>query len=69
MFALLNAVAVLRYIQSNFSKSELKYVFTIGALVAAGAVFLLVVLLTYAGVIAPWSGRYTTYPSTTVKSV
>ena len=58
VFALLNAVAILRYLQSKLTSTEIKYVFTIGVLVAAGAVFLAVVLLTYAGVIAPWSGRY-----------
>ena len=58
VFALLNAVAILNYLQSRLSKSELRYVFTIGALVAAAVVFSAVVLLTYAGVIAPWSGRF-----------
>lgn len=58
VFALLNAVAVLRYLQSKLSSSEIKYVFTIGVLIAGAAVFCVVVLLTYAGVIAPWSGRY-----------
>ena len=58
VFALLNAVAILRYLQSKLSSSEIKYVFTIGVLIAGAAVFCVVVLLTYAGVIAPWSGRY-----------
>ncbi len=58
VFALLNAVAILRYLQSKLSSSEIKYVFTIGVLIAAAAVFCVVVLLTYAGIIAPWSGRY-----------
>lgn len=58
VFGLLNAVAILRYLQSKLSSSEIKYVFTIGVLIAAAAVFLVVVLLTYAGVIAPWSGRF-----------
>lgn len=58
IFALLNAVAVLRYLQSKLSSTEIKYVFTIGVLIAAAVVFCVVVLLTYAGVIAPWSGRY-----------
>ncbi|KAI9554306.1 hypothetical protein GHT06_019578 [Daphnia sinensis] len=58
VFALLNAVAVLRYLQSKLSSTEIKYVFTIGVLIAGAAVFCVVVLLTYAGVIAPWSGRF-----------
>lgn len=57
IFALLNAVAVLRYLQSKLSSSEIKHVFTFGMLIAAGIVFSAVVLLTYAGIIAPWSGR------------
>lgn len=58
VFALLMAVATLRYLQTVLSKAEFKYVFTVGALVAALLVFLTVVALTYAGVIAPWSGRF-----------
>lgn len=58
VFALLMAVAALRYLQSVLSKSEFKYIFTVGALGAAVAVFLTVVFLTYAGIIAPWSGRF-----------
>lgn len=54
---MLNAVAVMRYLQSKLSSKEIKYVFTIGVLAASAIVFLAVVLLTYAGVIAPWSGR------------
>lgn len=57
VFALLNAVAILRYLQSKLSTSEIKNVFAFGVLIAAGIVFCVVVLLTYAGVIAPWSGR------------
>lgn len=58
VFALLMAVAVLKYLQSILSKAEFKYIFTVGALTAAVTVFLTVVALTYAGVIAPWSGRF-----------
>ncbi|XP_044730393.1 dolichyl-diphosphooligosaccharide--protein glycosyltransferase subunit STT3B isoform X2 [Chrysoperla carnea] len=58
VFALLIAVGILKYLQSILSKSEFKYLFTVGLLSAAGVVFLTVVALTYAGVIAPWSGRF-----------
>ena len=58
VFALLNAVAVLRFLQSRLSKTELRYTFIVGGLVAGGVVLSAVVLLTYAGVIAPWSGRF-----------
>lgn len=58
VFALLMAVAVLKYFQSVLSKSEFKKLFIFGAIVAAGAVFLVVVLLTMMGIVAPWSGRF-----------
>lgn len=51
------AVAVLKYLQSVLSKAEFKYLFTMGAAIAAGVVFFTVVVLTYSGFIAPWSGR------------
>lgn len=58
VFALLIAMAVLKYLQSVLSKAEFKYFFMVAALLAPVLVFLTVVGLTYAGVIAPWSGRY-----------
>ena len=56
VFALLQAVALLKYLQTFITKSEFKYLFLAG-LGAAGAVFLVVVGLTWGGVVAPWSGR------------
>jgi len=58
VFMLLIAVAALKYIQSFLSKAEFRYFFTFATLAAAGIVFATVVVLTYAGVIAPWSGRF-----------
>lgn len=58
VFALLFAVAVLKYLQSVMTKSEFKSLVIWGGLAAAGVVFATVVGLTYAGYIAPWSGRY-----------
>lgn len=58
VFALMMAVAALKYLQSVLSKAEFKYLFTVGVTMAAGVVFLTVVILTYSGFIAPWSGRY-----------
>lgn len=58
VFALMFAVATLKYLQSVLSKSEFKSLFIFGGLISAGVVFLTVVLLTYTGYIAPWSGRY-----------
>ena len=57
VFALLQAVAVLKYLQTFLSKSEFKYFFFVAGTAAAGLVFLTVVGLTWAGVVAPWSGR------------
>ena len=57
MFALLQAYAVLNYVQSFLSKSEFKYFFFVAVTLAAGIVFAAVVGLTWLGVIAPWSGR------------
>ena len=57
VFALLQAVAVSSYLKNFLTKSEFKYFFFLASSVAAGLVFLTVVGLTWAGVIAPWSGR------------
>ncbi|XP_017774410.1 PREDICTED: dolichyl-diphosphooligosaccharide--protein glycosyltransferase subunit STT3B [Nicrophorus vespilloides] len=58
VFALIIAVATLKYLQSMLSKSEFKSLFIFGGMIAASVVFLTVVILTYAGYIAPWSGRF-----------
>merc|ERR1711936_556506 len=58
VFALLQAVALLKYLQNYLTKSEFKTFFFFAASSAAGLVFLTVVGLTWAGVIAPWSGRF-----------
>ena len=58
VFALLQAVALLKYVQSFLSKSEFKFFFFMAASIAAGLVFLTVVGLTWMGVVAPWSGRF-----------
>ncbi|CAE1262112.1 STT3 [Acanthosepion pharaonis] len=58
VFALLNAYAALRYIQSHLTKAEFRYFFIISIVASAGLVFLTVVGLTWAGFIAPWSGRF-----------
>lgn len=58
VFVLLIAVAVLKHMQTILSKQEFKKLFIVGGIVAAGIVFATVVLLTMAGVIAPWSGRF-----------
>uniref|UniRef100_A0A1B6E412 dolichyl-diphosphooligosaccharide--protein glycotransferase n=1 Tax=Clastoptera arizonana TaxID=38151 RepID=A0A1B6E412_9HEMI len=58
VFVLLLAISALKYMQSILSKSEFKFLFFTAAVGSGAVVFLTVVLLTYAGVIAPWSGRF-----------
>lgn len=58
VFALLIAVGVLKHLQTILTKQEFKRLFIFGGLAAAAVVFLTVVGLTMAGVIAPWSGRF-----------
>lgn len=60
VFALLQAFAFLTYLRSLMSKADFKqfqFAFFATALGAAALIFLAVVGLTWAGVIAPWSGR------------
>ncbi|XP_028967977.1 dolichyl-diphosphooligosaccharide--protein glycosyltransferase subunit STT3B [Galendromus occidentalis] len=58
VFGLLNAVAFLKYLQGYFSNREMKalIILSIFVLVIVGVVGL--VLLTMAGYVAPWSGRF-----------
>merc|ERR1712038_2109370 len=58
VFALLQAVAISNYLRNFLTKSEFKYFFFLASSIAAGLVFLTVVGLTWAGVVAPWSGRF-----------
>merc|ERR1719323_1534123 len=58
VFALLQAVAFFNYLQNYLTKAEFKTVFFVGGSLAAGLVFAVVVGLTWAGVVAPWSGRF-----------
>ncbi|XP_015784872.1 dolichyl-diphosphooligosaccharide--protein glycosyltransferase subunit STT3B [Tetranychus urticae] len=58
VFLLINAYAVLKYFQSVMTKQEFKYFFLTATVSVACVVFLGVVGLTYAGYIAPWSGRF-----------
>lgn len=58
IFALLITVGTLKHIQSVLTKADFKVIFIVGGVAAAFVVFFTVVLLTYLGVIAPWSGRF-----------
>ncbi|XP_030856257.1 dolichyl-diphosphooligosaccharide--protein glycosyltransferase subunit STT3B [Strongylocentrotus purpuratus] len=57
-FVLLQAFAFLRYIQDFLTKQEFRSLFFFGVLGTAGITFMGVVFLTYAGYVAPWSGRF-----------
>lgn len=58
IFLLLNAIALLKYVQSSMTKSEFKLFFFTAVLAAAGLVFAGIFALTYLGYIAPWTGRF-----------
>ncbi len=58
VFLLLQAYAFLKYVQGFLSKAQLKTFFLSAIATIAALVFAGVVMLTYAGYIAPWSGRF-----------
>uniref|UniRef100_A0AAZ3SLJ2 dolichyl-diphosphooligosaccharide--protein glycotransferase n=1 Tax=Oncorhynchus tshawytscha TaxID=74940 RepID=A0AAZ3SLJ2_ONCTS len=58
VFALLQAYAFLQYLKDRLTRQEFQTLFFLGVSLAAGAVFLTVIYLTYTGHIAPWSGRF-----------
>lgn len=58
VFFLLFAYAAITYIQARLTKAEFRHFFFVAIMASAGIVFLGVVGLTYAGYVAPWSGRY-----------
>ena len=58
VFLLLNAFAVLRYLQASLTGRQFKTLFFTAVVGSAGVVFVGVVGLTYMGYVAPWSGRF-----------
>uniref|UniRef100_A0AAQ4P2A1 Dolichyl-diphosphooligosaccharide--protein glycosyltransferase subunit STT3B n=1 Tax=Gasterosteus aculeatus aculeatus TaxID=481459 RepID=A0AAQ4P2A1_GASAC len=58
VFVLLQVYAFLQYLKDRLTKQEFQTLFFLGVSLAAGAVFLSVIYLTYTGYIAPWSGRF-----------
>lgn len=58
VFCLLVAYSFLNFVRSHTKGDDLKNIFVALVVVAAAGVFAIVVTLTYAGVIAPWSGRF-----------
>ncbi|KAK7571108.1 hypothetical protein V9T40_014712 [Parthenolecanium corni] len=69
VFALIIAFAALKYISSKVTKAEFTFLFKVLLFVAAASVFLAVVVLTYAGVVAPWSGRFYSLWDTTYAKI
>lgn len=57
-FALLQAYGFLNYLKAKMSKSQFKQFFVVAVTVAAAVVFAAVIFLTYAGYVAPWTGRF-----------
>ncbi|XP_015433322.1 PREDICTED: dolichyl-diphosphooligosaccharide--protein glycosyltransferase subunit STT3B [Dufourea novaeangliae] len=57
VFGLLIFVATLRYLRTVLTKSEMKYFGGVVA-VTAGILLMILICLTYAGIVAPWSGRF-----------
>jgi dolichyl-diphosphooligosaccharide--protein glycosyltransferase len=57
-FALLQAYAFLHYLRPRLSETQFRKFFFVSVVLVAGIVFASVVVLTYAGYIAPWSGRF-----------
>ena len=57
-FALIQAYAFLNYLKTKLSKTQFRQFFIFAVVLVAGLVFAAVVVLTYAGFIAPWSGRF-----------
>ncbi|KOX77010.1 Dolichyl-diphosphooligosaccharide--protein glycosyltransferase subunit STT3B [Melipona quadrifasciata] len=57
VFGLLIFVATLRHLRTVLTKSEMKYFGGVVAVIAA-ILLLILICLTYAGIVAPWSGRF-----------
>lgn len=57
-FALLQAYGFLNYLKSKLSKTQFRQFFIFSIIIVAGIIFASVVFLTYAGYVAPWSGRF-----------
>ena len=58
VFALLNAYGFLKYLQARLTGRQFRRLFFAAVVGCAGVVFVAVVLLTYLGYVAPWSGRF-----------
>ena len=55
---MLQAFAAVRFAQQHLSGKAFRFLFSVSLIASAGLVFVGVVVLTYLGYIAPWSGRF-----------
>jgi len=58
VFSLLQVCAAVQFVQGYITGKQFRFLFVVFLIVSAGVVFLAVIILTYAGYIAPWSGRF-----------
>merc|ERR1712115_728554 len=58
VFALLQAVAFIKYVQTYLSKAEFKYFFLVAGSAMVSAVILVMAAISYSGSVAGWSGRF-----------
>lgn len=50
--------AAVQFVQGYITGKQFRFLFMMFLVVSAGLVFLAVIVLTYAGYVAPWSGRF-----------
>merc|ERR1719394_1129624 len=58
VFALLQAVAFIKYIQTYLTKKEFKYFLVVAGSAMVSAVILVMAAISYSGSVAGWSGRF-----------
>ena len=58
VFSLLQVFAAVQFVQGYITGKQFRFLFIVFLIISAGVVFFGVVVLTYAGYVAPWSGRF-----------
>ena len=58
VFSLLQVFAAVQFVQGYITGKQFRFLFVVFLIISAGIVFFGVVVLTYAGYVAPWSGRF-----------
>eukprot|EP00092_Neocalanus_flemingeri_P009078 GFUD01009770.1.p1 GENE.GFUD01009770.1~~GFUD01009770.1.p1 ORF type:complete len:773 (+),score=151.62 GFUD01009770.1:106-2424(+) len=58
VFGILQAVAFVKYVHTYLTKQEFKYFVIVAGGIVAAAVVAVLIGLSWAGVVAPWSGRF-----------